>query len=483
MTHRAVKGEILPVVHVPANRLPSSRRDREQILREYIEDRIPDATSDGDMWAVRLLTPPRADYYIDPRLREGLAWWSQFAGPVLIRDIPYALRRRPGVQVSLSDAWTIASWSRLLAASAVRQVPLVVLHADDHEDLMSPLLVVRNSMLVDLVSGKPVQVGHPATIEAAVRSGAISMGSFMVPMLAAGYEVHIRHLRYPKSQESVPGHYRLLLAYEPDALLGAGEPRPIAQIVEPDALLQPGQAIAGSYTLTEKLGEWLDDIPADALVLLHVDCDYFNNRYDGDSDWRGHTRIHDPSEIQVQRRVEELCDAVRSLANRPDDVTIALSPGFFPGEYWQRTVETILRAVATRRRPQPRSSARPIAVRLEPGKGSLGRGGGRHGEFWHVYNGDRRAGSVWINRADDKDLGEHASLAIELNEPSRGKGIGRRAYCLAAEASEHDEIWLHMRRSNIASRKAAEHAGFVVVDVPGRRQLVMRWRRSDSRHR
>jgi hypothetical protein len=471
----------LPVAHVPADRLPGGRREREQVFREYIEDRVPDATRDGDMWAIRLLSPPRADYYIDPRLREGLAWWSQFAGPVLIRDIPYALRRRLGVQVSLSDAWTIASWSRLLATSAIRGAQLVVLHADDHEDLMSPLLVVRNSGLIDLVSGKPVQVDHPATIEAAVRSGAIGMGSFMVPMLAAGHEVHIRHLRYPKSEESVPGHYRLILAYEPDALLGAGEPRPIAQIVEPDTSLQPGQAIAGSYTLTEKLGVWLADIPADTHLLLHVDCDYFNNRYDGDSDWRGHTRIHDPSEKQVQHRVEELCDAVRSLAKRPDDVTIALSPGFFPGEYWQRTVETLLRAVATRRRPQPGSPAAPIAVRLEPGKGSLGRGGGRNGKFWHVYNGDRRAGSVWINRVDDKELGEHASLAIELNESSRGRGIGRRAYCLAAEVSEHDEIWLHMRRSNIASRKAAEHAGFVVVDVPGSRQLVMRWRRSDSR--
>lgn len=469
-------------MHVPADRLPSGRRKREQVLREYIEDRVPDATRDGDMWAVRLLTPPRADYYIDPRLREGLAWWSKFAGPVLIRDIPYALRRRPGVQVSLSDAWTIASWSRLLASSAIRQKPLVVLHADDHNDLMSPLLVVRNSTLVDLVSGKPVQADRPATIEAAVRSGAISMGSFMVPMLAAGYEVHIRHLRYPTSQEPVPGRHQLLLAYEPDTLFAAGEPRPIAQIVESGTLLKHDQAIAGSYTMTEKLGEWLDGIPADALLLLHVDCDYFNNRYDGDSDWRGHTRIHDPSETKVQRRVEELCDAVRSLAHSPDDVTIALSPGFFPGEYWQRTVETLLRAVTARRRPQPESPPRPIAVRLEPGKGSPGRGGGRNGEFWHVYNSDRHAGSVWINRADDKDLGEHASLTIELNKPSRGKGIGRRAYRLAAEASKHDEIWLHMRRSNIASRKAAEHAGFVVVDVPGRRQLVMRWRRSDSRH-
>jgi Acetyltransferase (GNAT) family len=480
LTHRPGRGEIIPVVHLPAERLPDGRREREQILLGYIEDRVPNATRDGDMWAVRLLTPPRADYYIDPLLREGLAWWSQFARPVLIRDIPYALRRRRGVQVSLSDAWTIASWSRLLAAHANPQAPVVVLHADDHEDLMSPLLAVRDTALVDLISGKPVYVDRPATVDAALRSGAISMGSFIVPMLSTGHEVHIRHLRYPASRQPVPGRYRLVLAHEPDALFAPGERRPTALIVEPNACLHRDQAIVGSYTLTEKLDDWLDDVPEDALLLLHVDCDYFNNRYDGDSDWRSHSRIHDPPERHVQHRVEELCDALRSLANWPDDVTIALSPAFFPAEYWQETVETLLRSVTVRRRLQAQAPAKPIAVRLEAGKGSPGRGGGHGGKFWHIYNGDRRAGSVWINQADDSDLGEHASLTIELNEASRGKGIGRRAYRLAAEASEHEEIWLHMRRSNIASRKAAEHAGYTIVDVRNRRQLVMRWQRSDS---
>ena len=100
-------------MRVPADRLPGDQRACEQTLQEYLFDRVPDATREHDTWTVLLLPPPRADYYIDPQLRAGLTWWSQFAGPVLIRGIPYALRRRSGVQVSLSDAWTIASWSRV----------------------------------------------------------------------------------------------------------------------------------------------------------------------------------------------------------------------------------------------------------------------------------------------------------------------------------------------------------------------------------
>lgn len=466
---------------VPAERLPDDRQERDQILQEYVVDRVPHATRDGDAWAVRLLPPPRADYYVDPRLHEGLAWWSKFAGPTRIRDIPYAVRRRAGVQVSLSDAWTIGSWSRRLTTQAAKQsAPLVILHADDHEDLMSPRLVVRAGALVDLISGEPVHIDRPATVDAALRSSAIGMGSFMVPLLSADRPVHIRHLRMPTGRPRAPGHYELVLSYELDTLLCPGEPRPTARIIGPDT--PPGQddLIVGSYTLTETPSGWLDDLHADALLLLHVDCDYFNNRYDGDSDWRSHSRIHDPSPAQVQLSVGELCETLQSLAGRVDDVTIALSPGFFPAEYWQTTTEALLRAVTVRRRLRADPEIRPTAVRLVLGKGSPKRGGGPEGKFWHVHDGDRRAGSIWINLIDDKDLGKHASMTIELNATSRGKGIGRRAYRLAAESSEQDNIWLHMRKSNIASRKAAEYAGFEAVEVPGRHQLVMRWRRSES---
>lgn len=192
---KRARDRVVPVVRIPAGRLPDERRERDQVLQDYVAERVPDAVRDGDDWAVRLLTPPRADYYIDPRLREGLAWWERFSGPVPIRDIPYARRRRNSVQVSLSDAWTISSWSRLLASGVGRQAPVIMLHADDHEDLMSPRLVVRNGTLIDLISGKPVRADRPATIDAAVQSGAIGMGSFMVPMLTVWRDIHIRHLR------------------------------------------------------------------------------------------------------------------------------------------------------------------------------------------------------------------------------------------------------------------------------------------------
>lgn len=108
-------------------------------------------------------------------------------------------------------------------------------------------------------------------------------------------------------------------------------------------------------------------------------------------------------------------------------------------------------------------------VKLVLGKGTKDRGAG--GFYWHIYSGEERCGHVYINP------GEKPSISIELNQKSRGKGIGRIAYRLAVEESNYPKVWAHMRKNNIASKKAAECAGFVVVENPEDRQLNMVWER------
>lgn len=116
-----------------------------------------------------------------------------------------------------------------------------------------------------------------------------------------------------------------------------------------------------------------------------------------------------------------------------------------------------------------------LHISLRPGKSaSISKGG----FYWHIFAGTSRAGAVSTNIIDEPPLGRHASISIQLNKTHQGKGIGRIAYGLACRASGFPTVYAHMRKSNLASRKAAEHAGFVVVhDYPGR-QLLMRWDRS-----
>ncbi len=85
-----------------------------------------------------------------------------------------------------------------------------------------------------------------------------------------------------------------------------------------------------------------------------------------------------------------------------------------------------------------------------------------------------RVGEVYINMIDEPPLGSHASIQIYLNIKSQGRGIGRVGYLKACQQSQHHTIYAHMRKSNTASRRAAEAAGFVDATPPGYSQLIMK---------
>jgi hypothetical protein len=144
---------------------------------------------------------------------------------------------------------------------------------------------------------------------------------------------------------------------------------------------------------------------------------------------------------------------------------------------------------ASRRRPRRKSSAPPPEphikrepvdpkeVQLVKGKGTPETGGGPGGHYWHIETGHRRAGNIFINIIKCDLYGEHPSVQIHINKDQRGKQIGRIAYRLACEQSGYDNVYAHMRKSNLASKRAAEEAGFKALDDK-QPQLTMVWERS-----
>ncbi|WP_343763703.1 hypothetical protein [Sphingomonas molluscorum] len=116
----------------------------------------------------------------------------------------------------------------------------------------------------------------------------------------------------------------------------------------------------------------------------------------------------------------------------------------------------------------------PAEVQLIQKPGHKDKGDGSGGEYWDVMVAGQRAGEVFVNVIDEAPLGRHASLQIFLNQDQQGKGVGRVAYRMAAEASQHDSLYLHMRKSNLASKLAAEAAGFTDASPEGITQLILR---------
>lgn len=306
--------------------LPADPADWHGFLRDYFCDKDAIAVScSEDLVDLQLEWPPGVDRHVDPLLEDGLAWWGR--GVTL--GSMWSSRWRDGrILTSLFDTWTLHSWSEWLTNIDPKAVEgTVILHVDDHRDLGSPRLLASPTELVDAITGRAVHLRDPASIQEAIESGAIGMGSFMTPFVYELSQVPVRHLcQPPKVREEMTA--QLVAANISDTLLHPGEAR-LAIDFRREATLGDGT----SYVATSNACRWARDIES-RRALVHIDMDYFNNRYDGDSAWETREDRLDPELAVMLVKVDELIDALASSRAKIEDVTIAYSPGFFPAEYW-----------------------------------------------------------------------------------------------------------------------------------------------------
>lgn len=323
---------------LPLDRLPEAAGERHAALRDYFCDKDASAERTTQGWELTFNWPNDAARHVDPKLADGLAWWD---GDLERSGMALAMRRTGRILSTLYDSWTLHSWSEWLARAGPPASPIVVLHVDDHRDLASPRLFVELEGWRDPLTGHLVDLAQPDSVASAIRSGAIGMGSFLTPFLHAFPTAEVRHLCQPPKAVDTRD-FRVELIEQQDVLLDRGALRPAVDLVS-----LPHETGPGCYRVTPDLDDWLAGIGAGP-ILLHIDMDYFNNRYDGDSDWPDRRRKLDPSLETVLKKIDVLADALQAagLASRLEDVVIAYSPGFFPGEYWSAAAKHLGAAFA-----------------------------------------------------------------------------------------------------------------------------------------
>lgn len=322
---------------IPISRLAADPNHRHAQLRDYFCDKDASANLVGDRWALRLKWSNDPGRYVDPRLNEGLAWWG--AG-IQYQDMAMARKRRGRLLLSLNDTWTLESWSEWLSQrSRHTDLDVLVLHVDDHKDIASPRLFQHAMGWFDPITREIIDLLRPDTVERAIASGAIGMGSFITPFLHYAPNTDIRHLcQAPKCVGTID-----LLFYPDsiaDTLLAPLELRPTIRVVEDGRGAGPGR-----YRFTDDVNAWLEGVNESSKdILLHIDMDYFCNRYDGDSD-----AIESPGPLnlpieEIITRIDVLTGALKShdLIGRLADISIAFSPGFFPAEFWAASCDRLL---------------------------------------------------------------------------------------------------------------------------------------------
>ncbi|NYS60695.1 hypothetical protein [Vreelandella salicampi] len=326
---------MLPIL-LPISRLSTDPHQRHAQLRDYFCDKDAVACVQGNQWLLELGWSNEAERYVDPRLDEGLAWW----GLVEYREIAIARKRRGRLLLTLNDTWTLESWSQWLQKQPGRShADVVVLHVDDHKDVGSPRLFQQGEGWCDPISGKVVALDQPDSVTQAIESGALGMGSFLTPFLHFAPGADVRHLcQAPKCVTTVDSVVKPV--WINDTLLVPSMQRPAIKLVQDATGVGPGR-----YRFTNDLETWLEDVALCGKdILLHIDMDYFCNRYDGDSDFIENPGPLDIPLERVLARIDKLSAALQrhQLIERLVDITIAFSPGFFPAEYWAPTCDRLL---------------------------------------------------------------------------------------------------------------------------------------------
>jgi len=308
-------------------------------LTEVYRDKYPILLrEDANAWHYRIGWPTAASFYVDPALPDGLqAFAVSEVGEI---GSHYRLERWASGKVlfclSLSHAWALRAWSAWLRTYP-RARPTII-HLDDHADLMAPSLhaTAWSGRFRDPTGSVTMRLSDPTAVASMIRRGLVGIGSFITPFLHGGFPcdlVHVCAAPYAAGLTTV-GWVRL--GTERLATVG----RSWLEGFSPTATVgPPGEA--GGTGVFQRFGDVMDlqRLAPEGPVLLDIDLDFFANRYNRDSDWQP-LPSRDPPLAAVLTEVDRLaeCLTVAPFLRQVEVITLAISPGFFPAEYWRQTV-------------------------------------------------------------------------------------------------------------------------------------------------
>jgi hypothetical protein len=277
--------------------------------------------------AVRLLGPDMYYHATDPFLEDALA---QIDSKIGIADMLSYRSHWPLFDLCFEDSWSGYFMARHLASCA-RGADLVIIHLDDHTDMMSTLLEwPHQDGLVDPTTGLSFHPERPADWVSAIYSGVVGIGCFLTPFFFGNRPTHVRHVN---NGQSAPVGCRSVIrvAHRHEII-----PHKSFAAVK---LAAESQMELGTYAVSSHCEDVLDQLP-DGRLIVHIDLDYFVNDFNGNA---GDPHYH-PSSDLIDRGLCKLDQFFRALTVQQvkiDRWVVATSPGFCSGYHWSRLLSAL----------------------------------------------------------------------------------------------------------------------------------------------
>lgn len=219
---------------------------------------------------------------------------------------------------SMVHSWALVGVSHHIWKT--KRIPNSIIHIDDHTDMDSCFLT-GNKTLFGL-GNAPYDLSEPSTIIENIFRGTFNKGSFMTAYFKGATINKFHQMCWPKSRKTTK--YRTVSldhTYMESSVAGK------------TAFTSGPNLPEDFYSQNDKL--WLD-----------IDLDAFCNRYNGDSD-KKNLRATKHERNQMFQRIEKGVSQIIALGliNSAEVITFSTSPGFFPCEYWEESLQILTNAL------------------------------------------------------------------------------------------------------------------------------------------
>lgn len=321
---------------VPKSRLPSDIEERYELLYSLFSNSHIQCEQAYHSWKITLSSPSNLDFYIDSGLSTGLKWWGVDCS---VEQIPYARKSTPYGKLMLQDTWTLESWMEVYNNTGISRI--TILHFDHHSDLMNPFVAKTADGFIHLTSKQKFSFFDSKSIEGGVQQGTIFQGCYIVPFFHVCDTVSLIHI----TQKKVPnGVYHLTPSCESLSPIFSDSSQTLS--IKTKKVRNRQQNLLGEsilYQVTE-----LEDVETILQnntdpIFLHIDMDYFCNRYNRQSDWASMDNFYDRSFLQIEQRILDISQIITQVSQNNSilHTDIALVPGFFPAEFWKDSIDLV----------------------------------------------------------------------------------------------------------------------------------------------
>jgi hypothetical protein len=285
-------------------------RELRRLVRSVRFEYLP-----GDA-ALRLLGPDMSYHDVDPHLAAAL---KQIRSDLTPADVLSYHQSRRWADIYFEDSWTGYFIARHFEARG-KPDEFVLIHLDDHTDMMATLMYRANRGLIEPTTGATFDPWSSGHWEGAIQTGAVNIANYLTPFYYGGIRFHVRHVNNgPKESSYIACASRCC------------EPAPTLEFADLARNADPARS-CGTYAAGPDPHDVLNAMPR-ASVLVHVDLDYFINDFNGAS--RGSSYVPGPDlRAQALLKMDRLFDALRGCGAVVERWLIATSPGFCSGYHW-----------------------------------------------------------------------------------------------------------------------------------------------------